>query len=132
MVTPNLIWVLLFGMAWSTPETTDFDVYHPHRHNYLVKTTLLGGGNFANKLSPGNLYVWMGVKPVESLRGEDKTAWTEKNPCEDLMVKENVKIYGAIMKDARWHNSERLGLRYVTCLFTNIKLFRSYKIGYMY
>ena len=89
-MVPNLIWVALFGMAWCTPETTDFDVYHPHRHNYLVKTTLLGGGNFANKLSPGNLYVWMGIKPVESLRGEDKTEWPDKNPCDDLMNKENV------------------------------------------
>lgn len=89
MVIPNLIWVALFGVAWCTPETTDFDVYHPHRHNYLVKTTLLGGGNFANKLSPGNLYVWMGIKPVESLRGKDKDEWPSKNPCPDLLNKEN-------------------------------------------
>ena len=56
----------LFFVAtvWGTPETTDFDVYHPMRtSSYLVKTTLPGGGNFANKLQPGYVYVWNGVKP---------------------------------------------------------------------
>ena len=48
-----LILLSLIGICFGTPETTDFDLYHPYRHFYLVKNTLLGGGNFVNKLKPG-------------------------------------------------------------------------------
>ena len=48
-----LVLLSLIGISYGTPETTDFDLYHPYRHIYLVKNTLLGGGNFVNKLKPG-------------------------------------------------------------------------------
>merc|ERR1712106_750025 len=52
-----------------TTETTDFDVYNPMRTlHYLVKTTMPGGGNFANKLAPGYVYVWNGIKPRCALK----------------------------------------------------------------
>ena len=97
------------SVVWGTPETTDFDVYHPMRTDrYLVKTTLPGGGNFANKLQPGYIYVWNGVKPrcplqkmMNSMIYKEpkflKNLGKEKDPKPDLnklggKYKENLNI----------------------------------------
>jgi len=93
-----LTWlVTLVTLTGATTETTDFDVYHPMRTlHYLVKTTMPGGGNFANKLAPGYVYVWNGVKPRCALKdmmdsmiyNEDafkkKHLGKEKDPKPDL------------------------------------------------
>jgi len=66
----RLTWlVTLVTLTGATTETTDFDVYNPMRTlHYLVKTTMPGGGNFANKLAPGYVYVWNGIKPRCALK----------------------------------------------------------------
>ena len=77
-------------MTGATTETTDFDVYHPMRTlHYLVKTTMPGGGNFANKLSPGYVYVWNGVKPRCDLKDMWNQLLYEEKTFTDEHLKEN-------------------------------------------
>merc|ERR1712168_275001 len=98
-------YLLFLSVAWATPETTDFDVYHPIRTlKYLIKTTLPGGGNFANKLQPGYIYVWNGVKPrcalqktINSMIYNNKkflkNLGKEKDPKPDITKLNNNPVY---------------------------------------